>query len=391
MDNISKEIDLLLNNFWITKDEKREEYYFLKQNQYKIKDFINKNLGNKLIIHNNFIKLEKIPAKPNINMGIASFQSPFDYVLLFLLLLFLEDKTKGDRFILSSLIESIKNIAVTLKLNNIPDWNLSSNRKSLIRVLNFLEESYVIILNERQTIKFEDDINAEALYEATGLANYLIPTFDADINTFNQASDFLRYEEENINFQDMRRYKVYRHLLYTPAVHKTDLTNLEEDYLKKMHKVIENEIKENIDMEVEITKNLSLIYAPENTIQKEYFPNTKKISDIVLLLNQEIIDFAKVNNISLIEDESFKISKSDFKKIIEKLRQNKKDYFSKNILDLSFEKYYQEVLTVLINFNFIKENEEEIIVLPMIYRFLGKTAKTKETNVVQLEMEVTNE
>lgn len=382
MDNISKEIDLLLNNFWITKDEKREEYYFLKQNQYKIKDFINKNLGNKLIIHNNFIKLEKIPAKPNINMGIASFQSPFDYVLLFLLLLFLEDKTKGDRFILSSLIESIKNIAVTLKLNNIPDWNLSSNRKSLIRVLNFLEESYVIILNERQTIKFEDDINAEALYEATGLANYLIPTFDADINTFNQASDFLKYEEENINFQDMRRYKVYRHLLYTPAVHKIDLTNLEEDYLKKMHKVIENEIKENIDMEVEITKNLSLIYAPENTIQKEYFPNTKKISDIVLLLNQEIIDFAKVNNINLIEDESFKISKSDFKKIIEKLRQNKKDYFSKNILDLSFEKYYQEVLTVLINFNFIKENEEEIIVLPMIYRFLGKTPKVKETNIV---------
>lgn len=391
MDNISKEIDLLLNNFWITKDEKREEYYFLKQNQYKIKDFINKNLGNKLIIHNNFIKLEKIPAKPNINMGIASFQSPFDYVLLFLLLLFLEDKTKGDRFILSSLIESIKNIAVTLKLNNIPDWNLSSNRKSLIRVLNFLEESYVIILNERQTIKFEDDINAEALYEATGLANYLIPTFDADINTFNQASDFLKYEEENINFQDMRRYKVYRHLLYTPAVHKIDLTNLEEDYLKKMHKVIENEIKENIDMEVEITKNLSLIYAPENTIQKEYFPNTKKISDIVLLLNQEIIDFAKVNNINLIEDESFKISKSFFKKIIEKLRQNKKDYFSKNILDLSFEKYYQEVLTVLTNFNFIKEDEEEIIVLPMIYRFLGKTPKVKETNIVQLEMEVTNE
>ena len=158
-----------------------------------------------------------------------------------------------------------------------------------------------------------------------------------------------------------------------------------------MHKVIENEIKENIDMEVEITKNLSLIYAPENTIQKEYFPNTKKISDIVLLLNQEIINFAKVNNITLEEDESFKISQKDFKKIIERLRQNKKDYFSKNILDLSFEKYYQEILNVLLNFNFIKENIEEVIILPTIYRFLGKTAKTKETNVVQLEMEVTNE
>ncbi len=391
MDNISKEMDLLLNNFWITKDKERDDYYFLKQNQHKIKNFVNKNLGNKLIIHDRFIKLEKIPAKSNSNMGIDSFQTPFDYVLLFILLLFLEDKTKGDRFILSSLIDNIKNIAITLQLNNIPDWNLSSHRKSLIRVLNYLEENYIVILNERQNIKFEDDIKAEALYETTGLANYLIPVFDTDITEFSKPSDFLTYEEDNINFQDMRRYKVYRHLLYSPAVHKSDLTNLEEDYLKKMHKVIENEIKDNIAMEVEITKNLSLVYASENSMQKEYFPNTKKISDIILLLNQDIINFAKDNNIPLSEDESFKILKSEFKKIIEKLRENKKDYFSKNILDLSFEKYYNEVIDFLLKFNFIKETEQDIIVLPTVYRFLGKSTKLKEPSMIQLEMEVTNE
>lgn len=384
-------MDLLLNNFWITKDKERDDYYFLKQNQHKIKNFVNKNLGNKLIIHDRFIKLEKIPAKSNSNMGIDSFQTPFDYVLLFILLLFLEDKTKGDRFILSSLIDNIKNIAITLQLNNIPDWNLSSHRKSLIRVLNYLEENYIVILNERQNIKFEDDIKAEALYETTGLANYLIPVFDTDITEFSKPSDFLTYEEDNINFQDMRRYKVYRHLLYSSAIHKSDLTNLEEDYLKKMHKVIENEIKDNIAMEVEITKNLSLVYASENSMQKEYFPNTKKISDIILLLNQNIINFAKDNNIPLSEDESFKILKSEFKKIIEKLRENKKDYFSKNILDLSFEKYYNEVIDFLLKFNFIKETEQDIIVLPTVYRFLGKSAKLKEASMIQLEMEVTNE
>ena len=60
--SLEKEMNLLLNNFWITKDNDKESYYLLKKNQDKIRDFMHRTAGNKLIVHDRFIKLEKIPA-----------------------------------------------------------------------------------------------------------------------------------------------------------------------------------------------------------------------------------------------------------------------------------------------------------------------------------------
>ena len=89
----------LLYNFWIVKDENEELYYKNKYNQNKIKYFVSKNLGSNLIVHNRFIKLEKIPSYTKGGEGIEGFNNVIDYVMLYLILLFLEDKARGDLFI----------------------------------------------------------------------------------------------------------------------------------------------------------------------------------------------------------------------------------------------------------------------------------------------------
>ena len=129
MDNIAKEMNLLLNNFWITKDENPESYYAIKRKQKELTEFIYKNLGSKLIIHDRFIKLEKLSTIPSKDQGIEQFTSQMDYVFLFIILLYLEDKPKGEKFILSKLIEYIKNTSLTLELTNLPDWTITSHRK----------------------------------------------------------------------------------------------------------------------------------------------------------------------------------------------------------------------------------------------------------------------
>ena len=86
--DIKKEIEALLYNFWITKDDNQELYYKIKANQNKIKDFVIKNLGSNLIIHDRFIKLEKVPTIPKKNTGIESFTSTLDYVILMIILIF---------------------------------------------------------------------------------------------------------------------------------------------------------------------------------------------------------------------------------------------------------------------------------------------------------------
>ena len=113
--DIKKEMESLLYNFWITKEDNPDLYYKIKSSQNRLKDFIIKNLGSNLIIHEKFIKLEKIPTLVKANNGIESFTSTLDYVILLLVLIFLEDKAKGDRFILSDLIEYIK-MSITYSL-----------------------------------------------------------------------------------------------------------------------------------------------------------------------------------------------------------------------------------------------------------------------------------
>jgi len=99
--SLEKEMNLLLNNFWITKEENKEDYYLLKKNQDKIREFMHRTAGNKLIVHDRFIKLEKIPANARKEYSINDFTKVLDYVILFIMLIYLEEKTRGDKFILS--------------------------------------------------------------------------------------------------------------------------------------------------------------------------------------------------------------------------------------------------------------------------------------------------
>ena len=360
MDNLAKEMGLLLNNFWITKEEHPEEYYLLKRKQGELRKFIFKNLGSKLIVHDRFIKLEKISNVPSRDQGIEEFVTPMDYTFLFLFLLYLEDKPRGEKFILSELIEYVKNTAITFELTNIPDWTYSSHRKSLIRVINYLLKRHVITLKDEDKISFQDDQNADALYEVTGISNYLIPSFDYEIYHLEKPEEFLnnQWGEQDVDHGDIRRYNVYRNLLYLPAVHRDNLTDSEYDYLKKMHKTIEKELQDFLDLSVEITQNMAFIYMDESTIQKDYFPNTKRLSDIILLINSALMNYILSHKVKPKDDETFTVSCQVLKDIILQIRIDKKEYFSKAYLELNTNKYLNEILMAMKNYHFIKEDIE---------------------------------
>lgn len=390
MDNLSKEMNLLLNNFWITKDERPEEYYLLKKKQKELRKFISKNLGSKLIVHDRFIKLEKISNIPSKEQGIEEFILTMDYVFLFILLLYLEDKPRGEKFILSQLIEYIKNTAVTLELSNIPNWTYGAHRKSLVRVIKYALEKHLIILKDEDKISFAEDQHADALYEVTGISNYFIPSFDYEIYNLKEPNEFLDSEWglQDTTHGDVRRYKIYRNLLYLPAVYRENISDSEDDYLKKMHKTIEKELLDNLDVTVEITKNMSLIYADENMLEKDYFPNNKRVTDIILLINKEIADYLEVNNIKPKLNETFILSAEEVYNILIQTKVKKKEFFSKYFLSQADKNYVREITDIMEKYHFIKSNKNDYTytVYPLIYRFLGEGNKLKENKNEQIEI-----
>ena len=169
-------LEYLLNHYWCVKETNGKQYFDIKNNLDYYKDFIRDKLGSRLLVNDRFIKLEKIPALPKSYMGISSFTNKIEYTILFIILLYLEDKPKLEQFILSSLTDFIVNTATTLELDTVPNWDIMHHRKCFVNVIKHLSERNIIkVVEEKNT--FTEDAKAEALYETTGISNFYVREF----------------------------------------------------------------------------------------------------------------------------------------------------------------------------------------------------------------------
>lgn len=384
--DIKKEMEALLYNFWITKDDNQELYYKIKANQNRLKDFIIKNLGSNLIIHDRFIKLEKVPTLPKKNTGIEMFTSNLDYVILMIILIFLEDKARGDRFVLSDLVEYIKNTAVTLELDNIPDWNLINHRRSFSNAMKFLIDISAIKIKDEEKISFTESKEADALYESMGISNYIMRLFDNEIYNVTEPKEFLRNEflTQNEEKGDIRRYKVFRNILFTPSVFMAELTPNEIDYIRKNRLYIKNEIENNIELDTEITYNSAMVFDDVNSTEKDNFPNNKKITEVVLMVNAKILEDINNNILTYDDYEVIKVNEGYLENIMREIKTNKKPYLSKYYKDLSNEKFYEEVLEYMISYNFVNKENDKIIIYPSISKMIGITKEINENTQIDL-------
>ena len=94
----------LLDNYWFIKDLDEEQYNNIRRDlSDETQNFIKNKLGYKLILNPYLIKLEKIPGIPQSFMGIQEFDTKMEYIFLSLILIYLEEKSRGEQFILSRL------------------------------------------------------------------------------------------------------------------------------------------------------------------------------------------------------------------------------------------------------------------------------------------------
>ena len=224
-------------------------------------------------------------------------------------------------------------------------------------------------------MNFIDSKDADALYEVTGISNYVMRIFDNQIFNTTDPQDFLKNEFLNQNEErgDIRRYKIFRNILFTPGVTVRDLTTSEIDYIKKNRNYIKGEIEDNVDMEVEITKNTIIAFDKETSKEKDNFPNNKKISEIVLMANKIILDDIKSGKIKIDDCEIAKVDKSYMKNVTREIKAKKTPYLSKYFEELSSDKFYSEITNYMKDYNFIRECDDYFLIYPMVGKMVGIT------------------
>lgn len=371
-----KVLEELLENYWIINEQDNEKYEQIRQElDEKTLNFIKQKLGYKLIINPYLIKLEKIPGIPQEFMGIKEFSTKLEYVFLCLILIYLEEKSRKEQFILSQLVDYIQSASTEINLGDVViDFNLFKQRQAMVRVLKYIRDLGFIKLYDGDENKFADNVENDVLYEVTGVSKYFVRNFTSNISNCNLYTDI--YEQEQLGLDQEkgieRRQRVYRRLFTENIVYNEKQDDQEYMYIKQYKNIISQDVDQMLDSSLEIHKNGAYILLAEHEPFKNVFPTNKSISDVVVFFNTLIIEKFEKGKLIRESNDTILILEIEFSKVISELKERYGRGFSKEYREMNEEELKEQVLEYMKEFDMIRKEDKQFRLMPIIFKIKGR-------------------
>lgn len=364
------EVRTLFEQFWICKDSNKEEYYKVKRDIPSFQRFVREQLGWKLIHTENLLKLEKIPAHAECFMGIQEFSEILDYCILCVVLMYLEDKEEGEQFLLSELIDYVE---TKLKGEVFIDWTSFSQRKSLVRVLQYMEKMQMLRVYEGSSEAFGLERGQEVLYENTGYSKYFATSFPMDITEFETWEDFekQRFEEIQEDRGAARINRVYRQLAVCPVMYWEGNEDADSLYLKNQRQSVAKKLEENLGGKLDIHKNAAFFMLEEDDCYGKVHPRDAMLPEIVLLVCAHIQQILKEGKLIKQDNETITIPTQQFSELILACRRKWSAGWSKEYREMDNDKLADTVINYMKDWMFIRESNGMIIILPAVGKQAG--------------------
>jgi uncharacterized protein (TIGR02678 family) len=345
-------MDLLFHHYWILRTEQPEWYQLIREREKVLRRYFNEKFGLRLIVHQHFIKLEKIPVEPEGWMGIQDFQEPLDYAIFCCALSFLEGKAVDEQFLLSELCQEIESdYQGDFQL----DWTLYIHRKSLIRAVKILMEFQLIRTIDGDIGRFDQNEEQEVLYEATVYSRYFMRTFPDDFSSYQHWSELLQ-EDWKLNQEDERRKRVYRKLYFSPGLHRSDQQDPDFLYIRNYRNRLAEDIEKHSDYKLHVYKNTAFLSVAEPKQYQQVFPNTKASTDIILQLSKYI--HGQPERFKANENGEMLMTAGEFEQIIADLRQLFGTGWAKYFRDMSTSSIRAELLRSMQGWMLVEVDKE---------------------------------
>lgn len=367
-----KELEMLLRQRWILKADQKEQYYRIRDNIGEVRKFASDKLGCQIIENSLLVKMEKVPVKPEEFMGIQEFSSKEEYAFLCILLMFLEDKDAKEQFILSQLTEYI----VANTPGEVVDWTMYTHRRRLIKVLRYAVTEGILRITDGNDEAFMDDMAGEVLYENTGASRYFMRNFTHDIMTYTKPEDFGKSDwlemDEDRGFA--RRHRVYRQLLFEPAMYRVNCSEEDFEYLKYYGGRLREDLEKNFDCQIHIHKGSAFFLNGEECRMGEIFPGNNVLSDILLLSLAEIQQHIQKEVWTRQTNETYVVSEVEFEKILSEVKQKYRSGFTKNYREMPQGEFVKIVEETMERWMFIQKRplEHQVLILPACGKLKGR-------------------
>ena len=364
------EIRTLFERFWICKDTEKELYYKVKREMPEFQRFVREQLGWKLIYTDNLLKLEKRPAHAEAFMGITEFTEIRDYCILCVVLMYLEDKEEQEQFLLSELITYVE---TQLKVFMEVDWTSFAQRKSLVRVLQYMEKLQMLRVYEGKSEAFGAEVGQEVLYENTGYSKYFATSFPTDISEYQSWEDFEKadFEEVQEDRGSARINRVYRQLSVCPVMYWEKNDDANALYLKNQRQWISKYLRENLGGNLEIYKNMACLTLENDDCYGTVHPRDAMLPEAVLLVCQKIQDELAIGKLEKTENERIFMSRKKFADLVHECRDKWLAGWSKEFREMDEKKLLETIVKYMEDWLMIRCENEQIVIYPATGRLSG--------------------
>lgn len=359
---------VLFEQFWILRQEEPETYQAIRERENALKKYTSEKFGFDLIVHQHFIKLEKIPVVPKAWMGIQDFTDTRDYAIFCCGLAFTEQRAVDEQFLLSDIAEEITDIYPgDLSL----DWTNYQHRKSLVRALKKMVELRIIKLVDGNVDLFAQHEEEEVLYEITVYARYFMRSYPDDLFEYETVEDIIASEWQR-HQEDTRRKRVYRKLMFSPVVYRESEDDPDFMYIRNYRNRLREDIEAHTPFQLEVFKNAALLVLPERKERYQLFPNQKVITSIALHFQtylREQMDETMVNALG-----ELRLTHVDFTQLVDAIKKRYGHGWSKMYRDMSYTGVAEDLLQLYKDWElaYVEEDTGMIVLQPAIARLTGK-------------------
>lgn len=362
-------IEELLNQKWIIKKDNRDLYYRIKDASKEIRKQFLEKIGYSLIITPQLIKLEKIPGKPEIWMGITEFNCIEEYQIYCTILMYLEDKEKEEQFVLSEMTEYIQMHFEW----GIIDWNQFSCRRMLVRVIKYCLSICLFELTDGDEDLFIRNAQSEVLYENTGYSRYVLRNFSRDILSYEKPEDFLQSEWMDMDQERgiVRRQRVYRRLLLSPGVYRMSIQDEDFQYIRNYRNQIARDFSSYFPCELQVYQSSAYIRLEDDSNLHSFFPSYNTMSDLVLYICDEIRNLVKRGFVETNNVEQVFVKKEWLSQTIEKRIKNVLNTLPKKYREDGYVNVSQKVIENLKAYGFLEEKETDFVIYPICGKIGG--------------------
>src|SRR5690625_2838400 len=366
-----KALRILMEKFWILRLEEPETYQLIREREKMIKRYVDEKFGFDLIVHQHFIKLEKIPVETKSWMGIQEFQESRDYAIFCCALAFTESRSVDEQFLLSDICEEIKDMypgEMTL------DWTNFNHRRSLVRVIKQIEKLSILKKVEGEIDQFAMNEDQEVLYETTIYARYFMRSYPKALFAYDSIADVLASEWER-HETDERRKRVYRKLVISPVVYREREDDADFAYIRNYRNRLRDDLEAHTMFRLEVFKNAALLVSDERKQDLNLFPDQKAIMDVVL----HFASYIRENYEQFIPDElgNIRVTQGMFEQVVKEVHSIYGKGWSKQYREGSIPSTMNDLIDVLFDWEMMALEKETgaYLLKPLLGRVSGRYPK----------------